>query len=194
AGEHARARERVAALRAAAGERELPRFLAWADRGEGLLLAAQGDLDGACAALESALAQHERVPIPLERGRTLLIYGNVLRRARRRRAARETLGEALAEFERIGAGHFARRAAAELKHVAGRAPRPEGELTQTEDRVARLVASGLSNREVAGRLFVTVSTVEATLGRVYAKLGIRSRLQLARALDDPGRDPSGPAE
>lgn len=67
-------------------------------------------------------------------------------------------------------------------HVGGRPPRGEHELTGAEERVARLVASGLSNKGVAAELFVTVSTVEATLTRIYRKLGLTSRMQLARVL------------
>jgi DNA-binding NarL/FixJ family response regulator len=189
AGEYERALERIEALRRAGAELGLARFHAWAERGQGLLHAARGDLPGAREALESSLRHHERVPDRLERARTLLIYGNILRRNKQRRAARAALGEARAEFERIGAGHFARLAAEELKHVAGRAATREGELTETEDRVARLVAGGLSNKEVATRLFVTVSTVEATLTRVYAKLGIHSRAQLILTMDESARAP-----
>ena len=104
----------------------------------------------------------------------------MLRRSRRRHAARVELGKALSEFERLGARHFARVARAELKRVGGRSPAGEHELTEAEDRVARLVASGRSNREVAAELVVAVSTVEATLTRVYRKLGVESRSQLAR--------------
>ena len=184
AGEHERARARIEALRRAGEELDLTRFLAWAERGEGLVRAARGDLAGARVALEAALEHHERSPIPLERARTLLAYGLVLRREKQRRSAREVLGEALSEFERLGARHFVGVVDAELKHVRGRPPARDGELTGAEDRVAHLVADGLANKQVAARLCVTESTVEATLTRVYAKLGISSRSQLARALTE----------
>ncbi len=180
AGELERARGRVEALRRAGDQLRLPRFLAWAERGEGHIHAAGGNLLAAEAALEMALAHHEHFPIAFERARTLLALGHVLRRSKRRHAARTALGEALAEFERLGADHFAETTRAELKHVGGRAPAGE-ELTEAEERVARLVASGLSNKEAAAELFVAVSTVEATLTHVYRKLGVRSRSQLARA-------------
>jgi DNA-binding NarL/FixJ family response regulator len=106
----------------------------------------------------------------------------VLRRTRHRHAARIALGEALAEFERLGAPRYATAARSELQHVGGRAPAGAHQLTRAEERVARLVASGLSNKDVAAELYVAVSTVEATLTRVYRKLGIRSRSQLARSL------------
>jgi DNA-binding CsgD family transcriptional regulator len=178
-----RARQRIDDIRRLGEKRRWERFLAWADRGDGMLLAQVGDLDGAAAALESALQHHDRPPsLPFERARTLLLYGQVLRREKKRREARQALNEALAELERLGARLYADRAREELKRVGGRAPAAEGELTATEERIARLVASGLSNKEVALRSFVTVRTVEATLTRIYAKLGVSSRLQLSRAL------------
>jgi DNA-binding CsgD family transcriptional regulator len=182
AGEHERALARVEALRRAGAELDLPRFFAWAARGEGLVHAARGDLASARAALEEALDHHGRYTLPFERARTLLAYGHVLRREAQRRAARDVLGEALAAFERLGARHFVAATQAELQHVGGRPPVGEHELTGAEERTARLVAEGLSNKEVAARLYVTVSTVEATLTRVYTKLGLSSRSQLAHAL------------
>jgi DNA-binding CsgD family transcriptional regulator len=182
AGEHERALTRAEALRRAGAELDLPRFLAWAARGEGLVHEARGDLSSARAALEEALDHHARYALPFEQARTLLAYGHVLRRQARRRAAREVLGEALAAFELLGARHFVAATQAELQHVGGRPPVGEHELTGAEDRIARLVAAGLSNKEVAARLYVTVSTVEATLTRVYAKLGLTSRSQLAHTL------------
>ena len=184
AGRNEEALARAGTLRRAGDERGLPRFLAWAERGEGLALAAQGELAAAEAAFERALEHHGRDPIALERARTMLAHGHVLRRLRHRHAARAQLGGALAELERLGARHFARVARLELQHVGGRAPAGEHELTKAEDRVARLVASGLSNKEVAAELFVAVSTVEAALTRIYRKLGVRSRSQLAAALAD----------
>jgi len=179
AGEHEQALARAEALRAAGAELALPRFLVWANRGEGLVRAAEGDLAAAEAVLGTAIAGHEQFGLPLERGRTLLAYGHVLRREKRRREARSVLEGALAELERIGSRHFARAAQEELQHVGGRAPAGEHELTGAEERVARLVAQGHSNREVAAQLFVEVSTVEATLTHIYRKLGLSSRSQLA---------------
>jgi DNA-binding CsgD family transcriptional regulator len=182
ADERRHASERVAQLRAAGAELGLPRFLAWASRGEGLVCAAEGKLEASKAMLEAAMTQHERFPDPFERARTLLAYGHVLRRLRRRRAARATLSGALAEFERLGARHFAAATRAELKHVGGRPPAGRHELTGAEDRIARVVADGRSNKEVAAELYLALGTVEATLTRVYRKLGVTSRSQLASAL------------
>jgi len=188
-GDWERALTRVEALRRAGTELELPRFLAWAERGAGLVHAARGDLSSAQASLERALAHHGRFTYPLERARTLLAYGTVLRRQTHRRMARAALAEALAMFEQLGASHFAEASRDELTHIGGRKPAGAHDLTGAEDRTAQLVAAGLSNKEVAAELYVAVSTVEATLTRVYGKLGVRSRSQLARALAD--RDAGG---
>lgn len=119
--------------------------------------------------------------MPLERGRTLLALGVVQRRLNQRAAARATLAEAAAIFAEITAPLWAARTSAELARISGRAPGPE-DLTSTEQRVAELVARGLSNRQVAAELFVTVRAVESTLTKVYAKLGVRSRTELAAQL------------
>jgi DNA-binding NarL/FixJ family response regulator len=117
--------------------------------------------------------------VPFELGRTLLVLGSVQRRARRRRAARETLEQALAIFEQLGARLWTRRTREELGRVGGRVSAGD-ELTATERRVAALVAEGLTNKEVAARLVVADRTVEGHLSRIYAKLGVRSRAELAR--------------
>ena len=165
-----------------AGERlDRPWARAVAARGRGLLLTARGDLDGAGAALEQALVQHDRLDMPFERARTLLVSGRVLRRNRRRTQARQTLVEARTLFERTGARLWLERADAELR-LLGRAGRADG-LTPMEEQVAEFAASGLSNRQIAERAFLTVKAVEGNLTRVYRKLGIRSRGGLARALE-----------
>ena len=146
-----------------------------------MLLAHEGDLGSALTAFELALTEHERAASPFERARTQLAYGATLRRAKRRADARAALISALELFDTLGAARWAEKAAADLARIPGRAP-SSGELTETERRVAELVASGLSNKEVAAKLFVSVRTVEANLSKVYAKLGIRSRTELARRL------------
>jgi DNA-binding NarL/FixJ family response regulator len=120
---------------------------------------------------------------PFERGRALLVLGLVSRRAKRRRAAREALESAIGVFDSLPAPLWAQRARAELERVGGRRGSP-GELTPGERRVADLVVTGKTNREIATELFVTVHTVEKTLSRAYAKLGVRSRTELARRLAD----------
>jgi DNA-binding CsgD family transcriptional regulator len=146
-----------------------------------LLLAARGDLDGAFASFERALAEHGQSTDPFQHARTLLALGRTQRRAKRRGAARTTLEDALARFERLGAPLWANQARAELARIGGRAP-SRHELTEAERRIANLVAEGRSNREVADALFLTVHSVETALTRVYRKLGVRSRAELARSL------------
>lgn len=151
-----------------------------AARCRGLLLAAERGYAAAFDAFEEAVAADERLPYPIERGRTFLALGQTQRRAGRRRAARESLQRALAIFEEVGTG-WAERARAELERLGGRAP-SAGALTRAEERVARLVAEGKTNREVAAELFVTERTVEAHLSSVYRKLDVRSRTELAGRL------------
>jgi DNA-binding CsgD family transcriptional regulator len=161
--------------------------LASAWRCRGLLAAACGDLDEGRATLQQALAEHDCVPMPFERARTLLALGSLLRRARQRRAARESLQQAHAIFEKVGAALWAEKSRAELARIGGRTASP-GELTPAEQRIAELVGQGHSNKEVAAELVVTVRTVESNLTRIYRKLGVRSRAELVRRLS--ARDPA----
>jgi DNA-binding CsgD family transcriptional regulator len=147
----------------------------------GLLAAARGDLEGAVAALAAAVALYSAGDTPFERARSLLALGATQRRMKRRREARATLEEALAVFEGIGAEVWAQRARAELKRISGRAATP-GALTPAEERVAALVAEGKTNREVAAALFLSDRTVEGHLARIFGKLGIRHRTEIAAAL------------
>jgi DNA-binding CsgD family transcriptional regulator len=166
-------------------EKGRPSGRAWheavAARGRALVAAARGDDVSARAYVENALLAHERLPQPFERGRTLLAQGVIERRAKHRAAAREALTRALEVFDELGAPLWAEKAAAELARIPGRR-QSSGALTETERRVAVLVADGLSNKEVAARLFVSVRAVESNLSKVYAKLGVRSRTQVAERL------------
>jgi DNA-binding CsgD family transcriptional regulator len=144
---------------------------------------ARGDHAAARAALDDALLAHAELPEPFERARTIHVQGRVERRARNWARARAALTEALTEFDALGAARWAEKAAADLARLPGRRRATlAGELTETESRVAGLVAEGLSNKEVAARLFVSVRAVEANLTRIYAKLGVRSRTELAHTL------------
>jgi len=147
-------------------------------RARGMLAGQRGDLDAAVSHFTRSLEELEASPQPLQRGRTLMALGSTLRRAKRRREAREALGQALEIFDLLGAPLWAERAASELARIPGRVA-STGELSETERRVAELVADGLSNKEVAAKLFVSVRTVEANLSSVYTKLGLRSRSELA---------------
>lgn len=153
-----------------------------AARGRALVAAARGELDEAHAHVARALAAHERLPQPFELGRTLLAQGTIERRAKRRGEARRALTAALEVFDQLGAPRWAEKAVVELARIPGRG-RADGELSETERRVAELVGSGLSNKEVAAKLFVTVRTVEGNLTRVYRKLGVHSRTELVARLN-----------
>jgi DNA-binding CsgD family transcriptional regulator len=175
-----RAAPLISSLEGRGRELDRPWALALGARCRGLLLAAQGDLGGAEAALAAALAEHERLDMPFERGRTLLAKGLVERRTKQRSKARASFTAAIETFERVGARLWRDRARDELTRVSGRRPRSSSELTPTEQRVVELAAEGLSNKEIAEALFVSVHTVETHLSRAYSKLGVRSRSQLPR--------------
>ena len=139
---------------------------------------ASGAAEDSFAELDRALKELEKLPLPFDRARTLLALGMAQRRGGYRRAARKTLEEALAAFDEFGAALWSERTRKELRRIRGRAP-SRGELTPTERRVAELVADGRTNREVAAMLYVAPRTVEGALSRIYAKLGVRSRTELA---------------
>jgi DNA-binding CsgD family transcriptional regulator len=147
-------------------------------RCRGLVAAARGDSDAAAAELAGAVAEYEAIGDMFGRARALLALGVVRRGVRQRRAARETIEAALEGFEACGAAGWAEKARAELGSIGGRT-RIEG-LTPAEGRIAALVAEGRTNREVAAALFLTEHTVATALTRVYRKLGVRSRTELAR--------------
>lgn len=155
--------------------------MAAAARCRGLLAAAEADLRRALGDLERSLALLDEAPVPLERGRTLLALGGAHRRAKHKRAARESLGAALQVFEDMGAQAWARRVRSELERIGGRSPSGSA-LTPSERRVAGLVAEGLATKQVAAALFVSPKTVEGHLSRIYSKLDIHSRTELAHQL------------
>jgi DNA-binding CsgD family transcriptional regulator len=156
-------------------------------RCRGLLAAAEGDRDAAFEAFEGAISEHPEPLWPFERGRTLLCLGKVRRQAGQKKAAREALEQALAIFDELGARLWAEKARAELNRISGRAPASE-ELTETERRVAELVACGRTNKQIAAELYMGVSTVEAHLSHVYRKLGVR-RAELAAQLSKAQGEP-----
>ena len=116
--------------------------------------------------------------------RTWLALGAVQRRTRKRGAARDALERALAIFDELGAALWTEKARSELARVGGRTAAGD-ELTPTERRIAELVAKGKTNKEVAAQLFITPRTVEGHLTRIYAKLGVRSRAELAHRTSVP---------
>jgi DNA-binding CsgD family transcriptional regulator len=180
-GEHRAADAILAPFEATAAALERSWAVGAAARSRGLLLAAGRELDAAVGSLDRALRIQEKLGQPIELGRTHLAKGVVLRRAKRWAPARESLARAAEVFEAGGMAAWAGRARSELGRIGGRSPYLS-QLTETEEQVARLVSTGLSNKEVAARLFVSVSTVESNLRRAYRKLGVRSRTELSYRL------------
>ena len=153
---------------------------AFADRGRGLLFAAQGDLEGAIAALEAAATEPRppQEPNPFELARTLQLLGTVHRRTQHKRAARETLERSLAIFESLGSRLWAEKARSELRRIGGRTA-SDGTLSETERQIVELVVAGRKNREVAAELSLSPNTIAWNLSKIYRKLGVRSRTELA---------------
>jgi len=180
----ARAEDLVAWMDAVAQATQRAWTVATGARSRALVQAARNDLDGADASLERALAAHERLPMPLELGRTLLIRGIVQRRMKRRAVARETLGRAVALFDGCGATLWAERARSEIARIGVRSG-AQVDLTPVEQRIAALVAQGCTNGEIAAALSLSRKTVEANLSRSYRKLGVRSRAELVARLSVP---------
>jgi DNA-binding NarL/FixJ family response regulator len=162
---------------------------AWAvaahDRCRAMLLAARADLAAALTAAERSVHAYEQLERPLDLGRSLLVLGRIRRRSKQRAEARVALARALEVFETAGAELWAERARAELDRVGGSGD-PD-DLTASEERVAELAATGMTNREVAASAFISQKTVEANLSRVYRKLGIRSRAELGLRLAERER-------
>ena len=115
---------------------------------------------------------------PLELARVLLTLGTVQRRAQHKRAARKTLRIAAGQFERLGARLWAARARAELRRIGGRTA-SDDELSETERQIVELVVAGRKNRDVAAELSLSPNTVAWNLSKVYRKLGVSSRTELA---------------
>jgi DNA-binding CsgD family transcriptional regulator len=172
----------IEALERNGAEHDRPWMLAAGARCRALWLAANGDVDAALESVNRAMAEHDRTPMRFERARTRLLLGKLQRRRRLKDAASKTLAEALAEFEEVGAPWWADQVRTELARTNVR-PNSAVALTPSEQRVADLAASGMTNRDVAATLFIGIKTVEHNLSRVYNKLGIRSRAELGRRMD-----------
>ena len=185
-GRHAEAEPLVEALERNGQRLDRPWMLATGARGRSMLLAARGELGAATEAAQRAVAQHDRLAMPFERGRTLLQLGHLQRRQRKKESATTSLQEAFDIFDRLHVPLWADRVRAELMRV-NVGPRQSGQLTPSEQRVAELAASGMKNRDVAAALFISPKTVEANLARVYRKLGIKSRAELGRHMGQPNR-------
>lgn len=175
-----RVTDRLAEL---AERQEHPWGLATAKRCEALVRLASDTYDEyAAAALASAAADYERLGLRFDQARSLLSLGRAQRRFRKWGAARDALQQAVTAFDGMGAPGWANEARCELARVGARRPTPSGELTSAEAGVVELAAEGRTNKEIARALHVTVHTVEVHLSHAYAKLGVRSRAQLASRL------------
>jgi DNA-binding CsgD family transcriptional regulator len=174
---HRRAEELVDDVFEAALATAQPRYAALAHRMRALTA---GDPEG----FQSALEQHHAWGNRFEEARTRLLYGESLRRAKRRAEAREQLSAATSSFATVGAKLWERRARDELRAAGARLPRTASgaALTAQEQRIASLVTEGLSNKEIAARLVLSTKTVEGHLRNAFQKLGVTSRTQLTRAM------------
>lgn len=164
-----------------------------ANRCQALLTAARGDVDNALNELVRVVDQPASES-PFEAARSRLALGQVYRRGGYKGMANQALQAAATSFADLGMPRWAERALDEAERV-GLHPTTSA-LTATESRVAELVGSGHSNQETAAELFMSVKTVEANLTRIYRKLGVRSRTELANHLsqvDSAGLRQSGPS-
>ncbi|MFC7532788.1 AAA family ATPase [Actinoplanes sp. GCM10030250] len=178
-GEHAEAAATLARARAAA-ERlgSSPALAGYLDRAAAIVHSESGQADSAVELSTAAARLFEDLRQPVEQAHALLVIGGAERRRRRYAAARLAIGAALALFMAADARPWTEETERALARTEGSVA-PDRGLTTTEQRIAAMVRDGASNREIANRLYLSVKTVEATLTRVYRKLGVRSRTQLA---------------
>jgi DNA-binding CsgD family transcriptional regulator len=177
-------------------DEEMPRAKAFGThRAIGMTLHAAGLLEQGetrIQTLKRATEELSQSQSRLEYARALHDYGAALRRANRRAEARAPLQAALTIAREARAAPLRDRAAEELKATGARVSRPDqtgvDALTASEHRIASMAAAGMSNRDIAQALFVTVKTVEMHLGHVYQKLNVANRAQLGSSLGDHGQD------
>jgi DNA-binding CsgD family transcriptional regulator len=176
----------AAKLAVSANQVDTPWANCLARRAESLVLLAQGRSADAAAAAEETAEALASLGLPLDYARAQLTAGDAYRRLGERRRAATAIEGAATVFGELGAPLWLDRAERELRRASptSRKDRDRDELTPAEKRVAALVAAGRANKEVAAELFTTVATVEAHLTRIYRKLGIRSRSELARQVGD----------
>ncbi|HEV8461905.1 MAG TPA: helix-turn-helix transcriptional regulator [Gaiellaceae bacterium] len=183
-GELEEARAVTDRLRKLSERQDHPWGLASATRCDAVVRLASGYDEEAAAALEQAAADYHALGLRFDAARSLLLLGRALRRHRKWGSARRSLQEAAAAFAQIGSPGWVDETRSELSRVGARRPAGAGRLTSAERRVAELARDGLANKEIAQALFVSVKTVEGHLSHAYAKLGVRSRAQLARRLTE----------
>ena len=145
----------------------------------GVLAAADDDLQEAEPLLAAAAERSRELGLPFEHGRSLLALGTVRRRLQQKLAARETLEEARLVLDRLGARIWTARAEAELRRIGGRRNPAGSALSEMESQIAALVSNGHTNSEVAAALQISRKTVEWNLSKIYRKLDVRSRTELA---------------
>jgi DNA-binding CsgD family transcriptional regulator len=179
------ARAVTATLSQLAEEQDHPWGLASAKRCRAMVRVAADEDAAAERELEEAAAAYLRIGLRFDAGRSMLLLGRAQRRRRRWAAARDSLERASETFTSLGAAGWADEAHAELARVGGRRPTAPGALSNTERQVAELAAQGRSNKAIAAELHISTHTVEKHLSRAYAKLGVRSRGELAHHLRAP---------
>jgi DNA-binding CsgD family transcriptional regulator len=172
-----RAAARLAWMQNAAQRLDHPWARITAGRAEAALRLAERNPAAAVAAVAAVIPEARQLGLPFELGRCLLMLGTAQRKARQRRDAATSLDEAAATFNGLGAPRWRALATAQRTRLA---PGQDTTLTPTEQRITDLVASGQTNPEIAATLYISVETVEANLTRIYRKLGLRSRVDLAR--------------
>jgi DNA-binding CsgD family transcriptional regulator len=183
--------EVVAAIGLSAVEQQHPWAAATAARGGAVVRLAGGGGSGAggmdeaaAQALRDAAVEFGRLGLDFDAARCLLALGRFERRFRKSGAARRSLEEAAALFDRGGCSGWAALTRSELARVPGRRPGSSTRLTAGELQVATLAAKGHTNKEISAKLFLSVNTVEGHLSKAYSKLGVRSRSQLSNRLAD----------
>lgn len=182
AGENERAHSELERLAIQARRLDNSRTSALYRHAEGVLALADGDTSRAIDALEWAVAENTRLGLKPARSRGLLQLGRSFARSGQPNTARTHFDAALEEFESMGAMSWVAVAKSSIARLDANSGLDQ--LTSTETRIAELVATGLKNREIASELFVSPATVEAHLTRIYRKLAIRSRSDLARRVTE----------
>ncbi|WP_260758009.1 LuxR family transcriptional regulator [Mycobacterium sp. SMC-8] len=156
-----------------------------------MLLAARGDVVGAEQVAHRAMVEHDLLPMPFERARTQLLLGQLQRRLRQKQSAATNLNAAMQTFEELGTPLWARRTQAELARAVVAPSEDLSQLTPSEQRVAEMAATGATNKDIAAAMFISAKTVEHNLTKIYRKLGISSRAELGRRIDQTGTGPPG---
>src|SRR6185312_3966691 len=184
---------------AAAAERDRKSEIARLSYVRGRILGARGQIDDATEAFERGLESLSSLNMPYERSRVYFAYGQTLRRAGKRREAASVLSRAREEFDVLGSDTYVKRCERELQACGSAISRTDEEglhsLTAQEQAVAELVAAGNTNKQASEELFVSIKTVQYHLTRIYAKLGVGSRTELAARYREAGEEafPAAPS-